>query len=49
MINGNDPQLVLDLVNLRGAELRAEAERYRLARRACGRTARQRRERPAAQ
>jgi hypothetical protein len=34
MMRGTDPQLALDLAKLRGAELRADAERYRLARRA---------------
>jgi hypothetical protein len=34
MMNGADPKLALDLAKQRGAELRAEAERYRLARRA---------------
>jgi hypothetical protein len=32
MMNGTDPRLVLDLAKQRSAELRAEAERYRLAR-----------------
>jgi hypothetical protein len=34
MMNGTDPQLALDLAKQRGAELRAAAERHRLARRA---------------
>lgn len=40
MMTGTDPQLALDLAKQRGAELRAEAERYRLARRARARTVR---------
>ena len=33
MMNGTDPRLALDLAKQRGAELRAEAARYRLAHR----------------
>jgi hypothetical protein len=40
MMNGTDPRLALDLAKQRGAELRAEAERYRLARRARAHTVR---------
>jgi hypothetical protein len=32
MMNGTDPQVMLNLAKMRGAELRAEAERFRLAR-----------------
>jgi hypothetical protein len=34
MTNGFHPELTLDLARWRGAELRAEAQRYRLARQA---------------
>ena len=49
MMIGTDPRLALDLANQRSVELRAEAERYRRARRSRGYRSRGRPQEAAAQ